>query len=90
MTPCATCRFWHQTSHPRLAHLKEELREFGECRCHAPHVPTDTVDTLMSVAMWPVTTNDDFCGEGQRAVWTAVMRCWTSRADVTVKTEVTS
>lgn len=57
---CETCKFWKKANEPMT---------IGECRRHAPKAigwvgGNDDEDRIPPVvAVWPVTTNDDFCGE---------------------------
>lgn len=55
---CDTCRFWSRDEGDGC---------FGECRRHAPRPwkseTCDDFDDGPTVAFWPETANDDWCGE---------------------------
>ena len=54
---CETCRFWETYSDP----------ESGRCRRNAPSVPWPSPGgkELLDDTVWPMTLNEDWCGEHQ-------------------------
>lgn len=52
---CETCRFWQKHSLARAV-------VFGLCRIRSPQLALD-ISHHNSVTKWPMTRNDDWCGE---------------------------
>lgn len=52
---CMFCAFWNRNKTPTDA--------FGQCRRHAPLAVKKTGDRLSTAKRWPVTHEEDWCGD---------------------------
>lgn len=52
---CGNCRYWEEQS--------VDIAPLGECRIHAPTVRSDDQVIKEMLGAWPITCEDDWCGQ---------------------------
>ena len=71
---CAVCRFWCQHEDPVFCEevstvLRKPVPQYrGDCKRHAPIIPTPVPDDVEpAMAYWPGTRHDNWCGDFEAA-----------------------
>lgn len=63
MTPCGECRFWRRCD----AEPRDPFYGIGSCCIRAPTC-TGRPNEALPLAMWPTTSAEQWCGEGEPKV----------------------